>query len=183
MMRCGGKLQLTHWPTHVEIKHSVRLLLCAGINWLAVYVSNTAGSSDAAFDLDLTYASSAAITDVPGPVTGLTAIAVNRSLISVQWTKPICDGSSFVTNYSITLSPANVTVPAVVVSDPFQTAYSVTIRDVPVCATYTISVRAVNAAGQSSVATTSATVLCEFSLLTGVSARSSDGTHGSMFWR
>lgn len=151
-----------------------------------MYVSNTAGSSDAALDLDLTYSAAAASTEVPGPVTALTA-AVSGTSITLQWTKPACDGSSFITSYSIALSPATVTVPAVAVTDPFQTAYLRSVSSLAACTAYTITVRAVNAAGQSSAvsvsATTSCTVLSQFSLLTGAAASNTAGTHSSMSWR
>ena len=132
----------------------------AGTNWLAAYVSNTAGSSDAAFDLDIQYLAAAANTEAPEAVTALTASATGPGGISVSWTKPGCDGSSVITSYSMALAPATVTVPALAVSDPWRGSYTTGVAGLTPCTAYTVTVRAVNAAGQSAAATASVTTLC-----------------------
>ncbi len=114
---------------------------------IAVYLSNNQGSSDAGFDLDLMYSGTSANQEVPGSVTGLSATVTSNSM-TVTWTKPACDGSSFITSYSLSTSPA-VTVAPVTVTNPFQTTYSTTITGLSPCTTYSTTVRAVNAAGQS----------------------------------
>ena len=126
----------------------------SGVNWIAVYLSNSAGSTDDGFDLDLQYSAPSASLEVPGPVTGA-AITTLANSISIRWTKPSCDGSSFITSYTITLSPATVTVAPVVVTDPFATSYTRAISGLLPCNTYSATIRAVNAAGASTAVTTS----------------------------
>lgn len=132
------------------------LFMPAGVNTIAVHVSNTAGSSDAGFDLDLTYSSQQASTEAPGPVTGASATATNTTALSLKWTKPACDGSSFITRYDVT-STAAIGTKSVAVTDPFATAYTYAISGLTTRTTYAITIRAVNAAGMSTSVTVNGT--------------------------
>ena len=127
----------------------------AGVNWLAVYVSNTAGSSDAGFDLDLQYAAATANTEVPAAITTAAASAASSTSIGVTWSKPDCDGSSFITSYKLTTSPSVVVSP-VAVTNPFATTYNTTIMGLTCSTTYSFTLAAVNAAGTSAGKTVTA---------------------------
>jgi hypothetical protein len=82
----------------------------AGTNVIAAFVSNTARSTDAAFDVDLVYNSTAAAyAEVPDPPRSIVAptaqnpgLPSRTSTITVTWLKPACDGSSPVTSYTLT---------------------------------------------------------------------------------
>jgi hypothetical protein len=122
----------------------------AGTNTIAVHVSNTAGSSDAGFDLDLVYSALGASTEVPNVVTSPTGTGPSRSSIKVSWKKPACDGSSPVIRYELSSSSPKIPPTNITVTDPFSTsAYSVTFSGLTTLTSYTVTVKAVNAAGAS----------------------------------
>lgn len=132
----------------------VRVCCCAGVNVIAVHVSNTAGTTalpaDAGFDLDLQYNAASALTEAPTNVTSATGTAVSTTSIKVSWVKPACDGSSFVTRYAITSRSAGIASRSVSVTDPFSTtAYSQTYTGLKTKTSYTVTIQAVNAAGPS----------------------------------
>lgn len=131
-----------------------------GLNTIAVLVTNTAETtSDAGFDLDLAYSAPQASLEVPDPVTG--SATGGTGSITLKWTKPVCEGSSFVTQYNITLTSTATNqgtgTTVVLVTDPFVSAYSRTFSSLKAKTRYTLSVVAVNAAGASSVLQASAT--------------------------
>jgi len=133
-----------------------------GVNWIAVYLNNNPSGADAGFDLDLQYegASSGAAPslEAPGPVTGAAAAATSKSAIRLTWSKPACEGSSFVTRYSFAVVPAKAISP-VVVSNPFTNSYSLSISGLTACRAYSFTITATNAAGDSTGVTVSATTL------------------------
>lgn len=127
-----------------------------GPNWLAVYVSNTVSSSDAAFDLDIAYTASAPQKEVPSAPTGVAATATGRTTMRVAFTKPACDGSSFITSYNITAyknGSTNKGTTTVAVTDPFATSITKVVGSLQRCTSYTFTVKALNAAGASVGAT------------------------------
>jgi hypothetical protein len=127
---------------------------------IAAFVSNNNKSSDAAFDLDLQYLAPAANTEVPGQVIVTTAAPAagdaGTKTIRVTWTKPACDGSSFITRYTITPINNEGVFPQVRgVPNPFVTKYATTFgapgsKDtLTPCTDYLFEIRAFNAAGSS----------------------------------
>lgn len=119
-------------------------------------MSNTAGSSDAAFDLDLQYVAAAASTEVPTVPTSVTSSATTSS-ITVSWKKPTCDGSSFVIRYDLT-SVSGLPATSATVTDPFNAnAYRVTFPGLKGKTKYTVAIAAVNAAGASTPASITVT--------------------------
>jgi hypothetical protein len=132
-----------------------------GLNVLAVMVSNTAETaSDAGFDLDLSYSAPQASLAFPDPVTGVST-STGTGSITLKWTKPVCEGSSFVTRYDVTLLSTATTqgtgTNSVTVTDPFVTGYSKTFSGLKTKTAYTLKIVAVNAAGVSSVVQATAT--------------------------
>jgi hypothetical protein len=83
-------------------------------------------------------------------VTATSGSAVSTSSIKVAWSKPACDGSSFVKSYNITSTSALIPAKTVAVVDPLSTAaYSWTFTGLQAKTKYTVTIRAVNAAGSS----------------------------------
>jgi hypothetical protein len=133
----------------------------AGSNTIAVLVTNTAESSDAGFDLDLVYSSPLPSLEAPGPVTAVSSSSQTSS-ITLKWTKPACDGSSFVTSYAVnvasTVSGATGTgMKTFAVTDPFATSITQAVTGLKSKTKYTFSIQAMNAAGASTAVSVTAT--------------------------
>jgi hypothetical protein len=130
----------------------------AGTTVIAAFVSNTARSTDAAFDLDLVYNATAAYAEVPDPPRSIVAPTAQKpgppsrtSTITVTWLKPACDGSSPVTSYTLTSLDGSLG-PTVVrrVTNPLATGrISATFSGLKPCLEYQIWITANNAAGSS----------------------------------
>jgi hypothetical protein len=91
-------------------------------------------------------------------VTATSGSAVSTTSIKVTWSKPACDGSSFVKSYNITSTSASIPAKTVAVVDPLSTAaYSWTFTGLKTKTKYTVTIRAVNAAGASQGVDVSAT--------------------------
>lgn len=133
----------------------------AGVNWLTALVTNTPGSSDAAFDLDLTYSALVPYVEAPTRPQFLSATAPDNRTLAVKWSQPGCAGSSAVRSYQVAVTPVpEVPIPAVRVTDPFKVPYLLYLRNLQPCTEYSISIRAVSATGRSAPATVVATTQC-----------------------
>uniref|UniRef100_A0A383W657 Fibronectin type-III domain-containing protein n=1 Tax=Tetradesmus obliquus TaxID=3088 RepID=A0A383W657_TETOB len=182
----------TYWNTDVVENQGVYQ---EGTNVIAVHVTNTAGSSDAAMDLDLVYKAAAAITSPPSPVPqeSLITTAITTTSFTLSWAKPACDGIGVIQIYEINLTPPRPAgnISAVQVTNPFQPTYQTVVDGLAACTTYTVTISAGNAAwlsGESSVTVKTACApppptLRRFSLLTGLPARNTAAVRAPLFWR
>lgn len=123
-------------------------------------MSNNPLGADAALDVDLVYPGDSAWAgpslEAPGPVSAAALAATSKSALRLTWNKPACEGSSFVTRYSFAVTPAK-TISPVVVSNPFTNTYTVSMSGLTACRTYSVTITATNAAGDSTPVTVSAT--------------------------
>jgi hypothetical protein len=146
-------------------------------------VSNTASSTDAALDLDITYnAETSAPAEAPSAVQSATATPTSDTTAQISWTKPACDGSSYVTSYAIAIAGGGGGT--VAVTNPFTASYTTTLSGLTACSGYQVSVTAVNAAGASTPTVTTLQTPCpSFSLLTAATADDVAGTSSKMYWK
>lgn len=175
------------WVLHRD--HACAAATAAGVNTITAYLSNTRGSSDAAFDLDLT--ADASFTEPPAQITRGSFPTITQTSLTFSWDKP-CDGSSFITRYEFTFTPPVPNQPNPInfnIGNPFIITNTMTVNSLQPCTRYTMSVVAVNAAGTSPAASAPITTLCQpttqrtFSLLTGGNVSSTARTRPAIFWR
>ena len=95
---------------------------------------------------------------VPTPITNLSVSDVSTTTITVKWTNPSSEDGNYVTYYKISYSPScpelssvNVTLVSVA-SHQSTTTFSYTLRELFSGMNYTITVRAGNILGESSLA-------------------------------
>jgi hypothetical protein len=138
----------------------------AGTNVIAALVSNNNKSTDAGFDLDLQYLAPAANTQVPGQVSGVTIAPApgpaGQTTIRIAWTKPQCDGSSFIQRYLIKATNMDNVQRIRNVGNPFVPKYSISVTGLLPCMDYQFDITAINAAGSSEpVTVVSSTTGCD----------------------
>lgn len=118
---------------------------------IAAFVSNTAGSTDAGFDLDISYQAAQPLLELPESVPTATSGEITDTSISFNWPRPGCEGSSSVTLYEIRLTAPEGATPVdeqeLRVPNPYQQLFSITIDNLEPCTRYGISIVAVNSFG------------------------------------
>ncbi|KAF8066393.1 hypothetical protein HT031_002717 [Scenedesmus sp. PABB004] len=139
----GANHDPAYWNNELTLQADA---LVAGANTIAVHVSNTPGSSDAGFDLDLlTYAESALGEPPAAPRLGhtvLTGSPATPATVRLSWAPPACGGgdavNALVSRYRVSITPGGRTV-NVKVNNPFASLARL-VTGLASCTEYTFSV-------------------------------------------
>jgi hypothetical protein len=133
----------------------------AGITGYVVEYGDALTGAVGGFDGLFEASSTVALVGVPDPVTSLAASA-GQSDATISWDAPVNDGGSAITDYTVTISPADGDT-----TDCTGTGTSCTITGLTPGTEYTVTVVAVNTHGDSETRTTTVTPVAAPGVPTG----------------